>query len=480
LIVFSMFGMWVLTGPAVAASVNSAEVTCLSNCGDSAGNVTPDVTIQEGATPTIDVTLRVGNENGNIALGSGGADATPQTKYQLDLVVDGVDPVVAAGAGNFQDGTWSESTTDIDGTTQYSVAANFQPVSMSWDTDADATAQSDPSDSHWDGTKVAERTQVVAKFTFAEIGGDQAGNMEGAYINTDAQAFATPSVDTTSTNPRIALTTAGPHYESDETTVSQGFTKIHMPSGMVNNIWGGAANSQYITTYADSQVNNAPTVTDPQNAGTILEWSDYHYSSGDLEGGVDNSVDTVDAGSDISVSPDESFSFDGTGSSDEAGIKTYEWDLDDDANYEKTGSEPSHSYANEGDYTVTLRVTDNNDNTATDTLTVSVASSDDGGGGGGGGGGSGGTTTTAAPTTTTAESTTTAAPTTGATATETATSETTESTAAPTTSTDGAVDSQATTAVSSDTTTSGSGPGFGVLLSLVALVAGALLARRRV
>jgi YD repeat-containing protein len=69
-------------------------------------------------------------------------------------------------------------------------------------------------------------------------------------------------------------------------------------------------------------------------------------------------------------------SFDGSGSSDPDGtITKYEWDLDGNGSYETdTGSSPSASktYAKAGEYTVGLRVTDDDGVTATTTRTVTV------------------------------------------------------------------------------------------------------------
>jgi PKD repeat protein len=84
----------------------------------------------------------------------------------------------------------------------------------------------------------------------------------------------------------------------------------------------------------------------------------------------------------VTVDEDTSVSFDGTSSTDNGKIDNYEWDWTDDGTYESTGESPSHTYADPGTYTVRLRVTDGNSNTATDTLSVTVESTSSGGGGG--------------------------------------------------------------------------------------------------
>ena len=71
--------------------------------------------------------------------------------------------------------------------------------------------------------------------------------------------------------------------------------------------------------------------------------------------------------------PGESISFDASGSSDDDGISTYEWDWTSDGTYEGTGETTSHSYTSAGTYSVTLRVTDGDGNENTTTKTVSIS-----------------------------------------------------------------------------------------------------------
>ena len=70
-------------------------------------------------------------------------------------------------------------------------------------------------------------------------------------------------------------------------------------------------------------------------------------------------------------STDTTFSFDGTESSDPDGTTlSYEWDFGDGVT--ATGSTASHSYADPGDYTVNLIVTDEHGNTDSSTNTITV------------------------------------------------------------------------------------------------------------
>jgi PKD repeat protein len=72
------------------------------------------------------------------------------------------------------------------------------------------------------------------------------------------------------------------------------------------------------------------------------------------------------------ATPNSQLSFDTTGSSAMTGgfIKSYSWDFGDSTN--DIGPDPSHSYANAGIYTVTLRVTDDLNITSTATQTITI------------------------------------------------------------------------------------------------------------
>ena len=96
---------------------------------------------------------------------------------------------------------------------------------------------------------------------------------------------------------------------------------------------------------------------------------------------ADTTDPTADAGSDQIVAEDTSATFDGTASTDNGVIDSYEWDFDDGAT--ATGATPSHSYADPGTYTAELTVTDGAGNTDADTLTVTVEATHSGSSGGG-------------------------------------------------------------------------------------------------
>ncbi|UCG70243.1 MAG: PKD domain-containing protein, partial [Thermoplasmata archaeon] len=85
----------------------------------------------------------------------------------------------------------------------------------------------------------------------------------------------------------------------------------------------------------------------------------------------------ADAGLDISINEDSPYTFDGSGSSDNVGIITYAWDIDDSdgvdwGSPDKTGVGPSHTYSDPGVYVVTLNVTDAAGYWSIDTVIITV------------------------------------------------------------------------------------------------------------
>lgn len=76
------------------------------------------------------------------------------------------------------------------------------------------------------------------------------------------------------------------------------------------------------------------------------------------------------AGTDRTVKVNTEVSFDATGSGDNVGIVSFEWDFGDGTT--RTGATAQHRYAKPGAYAVTLTVRDAVGNSATEIVTVTV------------------------------------------------------------------------------------------------------------
>ena len=86
---------------------------------------------------------------------------------------------------------------------------------------------------------------------------------------------------------------------------------------------------------------------------------------------IDWLLPVATAGSDQAAKVNTVVSFDASGSSDNVEIVSYEWDFGDGTS--GTGMTATHTYAQTGSYTVTLKVTDGAGNSDTDTMTVTSA-----------------------------------------------------------------------------------------------------------
>ena len=76
------------------------------------------------------------------------------------------------------------------------------------------------------------------------------------------------------------------------------------------------------------------------------------------------------------VAPGQPVTFDGSGSYDDRDTSSalrYQWDFDADGRYDATGVRATHTFAKEGRYTVTLRVTDSAGLSSTASIVITVA-----------------------------------------------------------------------------------------------------------
>ncbi|WP_336000583.1 PKD domain-containing protein [Halorientalis halophila] len=312
-------------------------------------------------------------------------------------------------------------------------------------------------------------------------------DFDGATLSSDAQLFSPPRYDA-ATN-KLTYSVAAPHWNASGSKVASntnsGFYEATIPSGLVSRMGiqnPGELAAKYTSGGSTSSLSDM-VVRTTDGGGLYIKTTGIHYSSGTVELEPDSTAPTADAGADKSVTAGSSFSFDGTASSDNRVVDSYEWDTDGDGTYELTGSKPSHSYSGSGSKTVTLRVTDGNGNTDTDTLSVDVSGSTTGGGGAG----------YDAPVDVTTTDTATATPD-STTSTPDQTTDTPDQTTEPATATPRpaetedpkSTDTPTTTPTDSDGPASATAPGtaadgsgFGAGIAVLALLAVLLLARRR-
>lgn len=208
-------------------------------------------------------------------------------------------------------------------------------------------------------------------------------------------------------------------------------------------------------------------------------------------GGSSTSGTTVDITADIDANttarPFESITFDGSGSSGDNEITDYQWDFDGDGAYDATGKTVTEDFRRTGTHDVTLKVSDDFDNSDTETITVNVTARETNVTTAATTTQAPNVTTVATPTTTTAVTptetepasprTTTGAETPEPSPTEAITTPPTERTTRTPTVTSSPVVGTTTRTTATPTTTA-TGPGFGVSVTLVA-VALLLLIRRR-
>ena len=205
-----------------------------------------------------------------------------------------------------------------------------------------------------------------------------AANMSGATLTTDAQIFSPPKYD--QGKGMLNFSVAAPHWNKNpddqgNKVTNTGFYEATIPSGMVD--WMGINDPAGLTGafYSNSgtQQLTSKRVTLQSDGDLHVNVTGIHYSGGPLSFEADDTDPTAEAGSDLSVTAGETVTLDGGSSSDDNQISSYEWDYTSDGTYEGTGSTDETSFGTAGEYTVELRVTDGNSNTDTDTMTVSVS-----------------------------------------------------------------------------------------------------------
>jgi len=394
---------------------------------------------------------------------STGADTT--TELWVNFTITNYDPDAVMGGADLAE--WNASPNANGAGTNLSL--RLEPIEMQRNTSFTATAPAQW-EAKYDRADVAIDAGVYLG-AFDVPGGNVEANMTGAALTSDAQAFVPPQYNPQSG--RLNYSVAAPgwkkHLDSTGNRVqNEGFYEATIPAGLVD--WMGIADPDALAgVYRSNGSSSALTgmqVINRSDGSLYVNVTGIHYSSATVSLRLDGTT-PVAALADASGRTGQSVTLEASGSSDNRKITAYEWDVDGDGTYETSTSSPStsHSFASTGDHTVGLRVTDGAGNVDTDTATVSISSDGGAVSGGGGGGVSPVTTTTTPPpmaTTTRPPPTISPASTTERPTADSPTETTTE-----------------TTMATTGTTPSPGQPGFGVAVTLLALLVVLAVAGRR-
>ena len=335
-------------------TVESSDVTITSGPG-SASSLQLDASYASGL-----LQVQVKDSGGDYELADDGV--TSSTRIEATVTVSNDQP--RALIGNGRDVSWTR-TDNGDGTTTVTITGSpsetdyYFPTPTSWPGDLTATDHRDLS-------------MTFAADSMSSFPADRRDRLEGIVFMTDAQSFAPPSYDTSGETDAIEFDVSAPHFAADG-SVNQGFAEVYIPQSMLDH-WGVSASGISGTYNGQSR-----TTTITQKPSGVLAEVSVHYSSGTAAFTVDGEAPTATTGSDRTVDEGTSVSFDGSGSSDNTAVETYEWDFDGDGQTDATGPTPTHTFDDPGTYDVTLTVTDGAGNTATETVTVTVESAGDDG-----------------------------------------------------------------------------------------------------
>ena len=184
-------------------------------------------------------------------------------------------------------------------------------------------------------------------------------------------------------------TTAAPFTLNDETPTPSALNLLHVNSGDGQaTIYGGNAQGDFIVGSGGATIvaGSQPTTIDARNGvvDDIVCNSNRDIVQADVDDVITGTCGTLDTGGPPAASlavtnaaplTGQQVSFDASGSTDPARtITDYSWDFDGSAFNTDTGSTPtaSHAYTTAGDYTASVRITDNAGQTSVKTMTIHV------------------------------------------------------------------------------------------------------------
>jgi PGF-CTERM protein/PGF-pre-PGF domain-containing protein len=318
-----------------------------------------------------------GSTKSNRDLGAAGVEES--TELWVNVTIDNYDPNAMMASAAVED--WF--TTDASGS-KTNVHIKLHPINMQRLTTVTAK-----SPARWPSQQKQADLAVTPGANLAMFdmpdGTPFEADLDGATLTSDAQLFQPPRYD--SQKSELSYSVAAPHWKQGGSKVASntniGFYEAWLPSGLVSRMGissPGALAGSYQSGGSTSSLSNME-VEETAGGGLHINVTGIHYSSGTIQLSPDQTDPTADAGSDQTITAGSKVSLDGSASSDNRQISSYEWDIDEDGTYEKTGQSPSNTYSSSGDRTVKLRVTDGNSNTDTDTVSITVEAKSSGSGG---------------------------------------------------------------------------------------------------
>ena len=264
----------------------------------------------------------------------------------VSITVQGDDSLIASASGSPGE-VMTGDTVTFDGSG--SSASNSTITSYEWDFGDGTTATGQQVTHTYDTAG-----EYTATLTVTDDDGDTATDTVTTAVTNNSAPTAFPSVESSTTEAGVELAFDGSGSSDPDGSI----TSYEWDFGD-----GSTATGTYTTHAYSSPGEYTATLTVTDDDGAT--------ASSTVTITVDENDAPTASASASNTSPDtgDSVEFDASGSSDPDGsIVSYEWDFGDGNT--ATGQQVSHTYDTQGEYTVTLTVTDDDGATATDTITM--------------------------------------------------------------------------------------------------------------